>query len=154
MSNAFFVPFNFQPVNTGRGNESSTYTVPSGKYARVTITLNIRAWMEELDNSLSPFQVNTSDDQRTLTIFMDEGEVLDFTTSLPTTDYPAAGSPTQLEDEAIFSITADIDGNAIAKAWAQVNFMVYSGGTITSSSIKPRGDAEAYFRYEEYNKIS
>ena len=35
MSAPYIIPFNHQPVNTGR--TTSTYTVPSGKYARVHV---------------------------------------------------------------------------------------------------------------------
>lgn len=153
MANSFFVPFNNQPVNTGRGSDSNSYTVPSGKFARVTITLCARAYVNNMpDVGGGVASIACGEDSTTLVIYMDEAEVLDFTAS------NASGSNGNGNDTANVNahsqISADIGGSPIARVFAQANAYARITSGAFGSDWTISGDTEAYFRYEEYNKIS
>jgi hypothetical protein len=77
MAAPFFVPFNFQPISIQRG--SGTYTVPAGKYARVTINLSVFC----TPGILNPGTFfNAGNQSENADIFLKSGDSLAFTQSL------------------------------------------------------------------------
>jgi len=152
MGNAFFVPFNFQPVNTGAGNEGSTYTVPSGKYARVTITMCVSAYARNafLAAQSESADSNSTSNAVTLTIFMDDGEALTFSATAANTSDTGGSGNFSISDDSV--ISARVDGVDISQI--RCHAAIHGFTSAGTHSVYIDGTAEANFRYEEYNKIS
>jgi hypothetical protein len=153
MANAFFVPFNFQPVNTGAGNESSTYTVPAGKYARVTVTLCVSAYagsQSVINNSNDHIDSNSNSNSTSFEIFMNEGEALTFSASPANANDNTGYRTFTLADESL--ISARIDGTEFSVLRCHAAIQGYQSAS--THNIYVYGTADAAFRYEEYNKIS
>lgn len=150
MANAFFVPHNNQPVNTGRGDHGDTYTVPSGKFARVTITMMVTAYVNlQTEQSTNGIGSTADSSTETIVIYMDESEVLSFTTSSASASVNSSGNYSISDTGTVY---ARIGGSNIAGCIAAASACGNTGGNANNSSIT--GTSEAYFRYEEYNKIS
>lgn len=143
MSAPFIIPFNFQPVNTGAS--SSTYTVPLGKYARITATLTTTAYPSSLD--LVTGQVYHSvgnSNTTTFSIWLKSGDAVSVSNT--------AASRTSSVTDTITGISTallKINSNTVASCSSAASF--------GSSSAFPKviaGTSVVNYFYEEYNEIS
>jgi len=78
MGSPMIIPFNFQPVNTVVGTTAS-YTVPAGKYAKVSITASASSRLAPGSGSSSQYSINTlsaSSNSDTKDIMLKSGDVL------------------------------------------------------------------------------
>ena len=143
-------PFNFHPVNTGRGTQASSYTVPAGKYARVIITLSVTAYFTNASSGGSAADVlSHSDGSETVSFetYMTAGEQLTFSATAASASDTVGSGLFNVNDGSV--VTALIDGSSMAAAKCRAGAFGYLGtGT---HNLTLTGTAEAYFRYEEHN---
>lgn len=101
MSAPFFVPFNFQPISIQRG--SGTYTVPAGKYARVSVNLSVFC----TPGFVSPtVMVNPGVKSENVDIFLKSGDSLTFTQTLS-----AASVNPSTAGNLVNTLSANINGS-------------------------------------------
>lgn len=149
MSAPYIIPFNHQPVNTGSG--SSTYTVPSGKYARLRYTCNAQAWTMVTGGTSGNVTGTTSSstDSCNGDIWLKAGDAITVSLSNPSGSVGPAASGTITA-----TATAAILLNASIFARASCTSAMSWIGLGASTSMQKDGTTSVYFSYEEYNIIS
>jgi len=124
MANNFLNPFNFNPVNVD--SDSSTYTVPTGKYAHATITLSVTAEGHISDVGGTTVGSNTSSgssNSAVIQVWLMDGDAL-----------------TKATVDANASDTSDAGGNDSAIAVDDSEARVLLNATVISE-VKARGSA-------------
>jgi hypothetical protein len=119
------IPFNHMPVSTVVG-ASGTYTVPSGKYAQVTISMSISMFIYPSSFNGTYFviisaigQPTPSGGEKTLQMMLRQGDVLSFSASSASTK----------------TITADQNGNFNTRGWiSQATITAYVNSVAVSSA--------------------
>ena len=144
MSAPYIIPFNHQPILTGAS--SSTYTVPSGKYARVTATLTCAAWVSARSavNGSTGYSEGASSQSTTITIWLKAADAITVSNT--------NASGTSASSSLVTSVsTASILVNAatVSSISTPVSATATAGNTVTLS-----GSASVNYIYEEYNVIS
>jgi len=127
MASTYFIPFNHEPVSIGTGTTS--YTVPTGKYARVSISVSGVATTYSTTASQT-YAVSTNFNE-TLELWLRPGAVVAVTLTNAT-----GGAPTT---------KANIQINSVAAA--EFFCRVPDIGTMSASSF-------SYIYAEEYNEIT
>lgn len=141
MSAPYIIPFNQQPVNTGAG--SSTYTVPSGKYARLTYNLYAVATVTCSIATNSPVNLSNSDNLSG-SVWLKAGDAITVGTSVPS---GTSGSGAGISGSASASILLN------ATTFAQAIAGISSSG-VTAATLTLGGSTGSLFMYEEYNAIT
>lgn len=164
MSDAF-IPFNHQPVSVGRS--TGTYTVPSGKYARVTVSAYVSA-RTSANSSGSGFTIssyNTHGDthNEVFHYWLSAGDSITFSGSSASGNATAAipggaGLAYTSTAHADTTLSVDVNGNSSASLLARaiVNISVTNGGAAPINFVFASfgGSFSCTFFYEEYNVIS
>ena len=152
MANAFYIPFNNEPVNTGRGNESDTYTVPSGKYARVIASVSVKAYpLASADvGATGVYSGAAVADSGNIVLYLDEGEELSFDTQAASANGSSAAS-SFVQASSFARVVVD-SSNMFEVQVTAYNYLRNSAGTNVQAQVG--GAISGFFRYEEYNKIS
>lgn len=152
MSAPYIIPFNNQPVTTGAG--TATYTVPSGKYARVTITLNTAIYFSASSATTVanfPPSGNTACDTVVISIWAKTGDAISFAANSPGATSSAGATAAVAYLTSTSTMTALLNGTAFAKASATATFITSNSA---SSTVTSEGAGSATYYYEEYNVIS
>ena len=147
MAAPYIIPFNFQPANTGTVLNGS-YTVPSGKYARVIINLSAMARISAATSDSDGGEyvaISSNSDSSTIEVWAVAAEA--FTTSTSS----ASGGP-GASTHSISTASVSIGGTQLAIARAAASGIIGGGGADDNVTIS--GAASASMRYEEYNVIS
>lgn len=147
------LPFNNQPASQDFGNEGSSYTPPSGKYARVVVTMNVSASgiinqpgavTDGTDN------ISASSNASTATYWIEFGETIAATATIPSAT-GTAGAAFSVNDAA--NLTVTIGGNQVAALSARATASGdSSSGSGTIATIV--GDANVDFAVHEYNELT
>lgn len=152
MTSRTIFPFDFSPVNTV-GN-SSSYTVPSGKYAKATITLDVSAYVSNITGGAVgayDTSINNDSNSATIEVWLDEGDALTKTTSVASGTDTASSSPfvSFLSDKS--TATVNVNGSSIAEVNASATGTAASNST---TSVTISGDANVRWFIQEYNKLT
>lgn len=165
------VPFNFQPVNTGRS--TTTYTVPAGRYSRVIINIGLTA-SSNLANATAASQavaqggsigINSDTCSESIELWLKAGDVLSFTTTVAsgsaTWTLSSMSSGVMYTDSTSASSSATINLNAAslatfyATAQAVFSMVATSVGSATSGTYATfSGTSTVVITYAEFNVIS
>lgn len=143
MSSPYIMPFNNMPANTGAG--STTYTVPAGKYARVTISIEA-AFNIELTSQQITYPTISCQSQ-IFTVWMRAGDVLSGSLTGATAGTVSANSHFSRSSGANALINSSVIGTTVAI------FNGYNtGGSTATVSVTNRNNF--FYWYEEFNVIS
>jgi hypothetical protein len=163
----FFIPFNHQPSLVNR--TTGTYTVPAGKYARVTANYSISA--QAIINGNTGFRVDAystaanGDVQNGSPFFLlKAGDAISFTSSgaSGTATCPAGsgtntGQAHSTSSDTTLTISINSSTAAIfrARAYASISIYRQEGGSLTAIGYATfSSSVSCTFVYEEYNVIS
>lgn len=158
----FIIPFNNNPVSTSRGT-TATYTVPTGKYARVTISVDFSFTLaysagsggaaSALGNSQTAYCANFD-------VWMRAGETLVLAAGNTTGSFSQVNNSGATQTQ-IFSING-IAGTTVTVSgvlWKTFQSRAYFSGTMSvqnlqtgSASVTPTANFGWYA--QEYNVIS
>lgn len=143
MAAPFIIPFNYQPVNSGNIANAS-YTVPSGKYARIVATLTTTMSLA----GSSSTQGGNGSDSCIVEYWLRAGEVVTVTQTLNNFSTSTGNTCTS----AVAVAALNINGTTVARSNASgVGYNTNSGaGFIVSLT----GTANVNYRYEEFFIIS
>lgn len=152
MAAPYIIPFNFQPVSTSSG--SGTYTVPAGKYARITVTLNASVFMSSGSATTIgnfPSQGSSISDSVVIDVWAKAGDAISFTSSVPSST-SAAGTPSAVGFvSGTCTSSANLNGVAFGRARASTTL---TSSNSASSTVTVTGSVDALYYAEEYNVIS
>lgn len=167
MSTTIFIPFNGDPSTTG---QVTSYTVPSGKYAKVTVHLQASAITKPTYNVTAgsittwahrALECGNQSLSDVYTIILAEGDVLTGTTSAASATHsasPATGNYVHFDTGFQTSTTTiTINGNTVAqlvaKSFLYMNVDVSAAGA-TLDYATTTGTSFFKISYDEYNKIT
>lgn len=152
-------PFNHQPVATVQ-DSSTSYTVPSGKYARATITLNVNAYVttQTTNNNSDRFFYQQDSNSATISVWLAEGDVLSKSTSAASDSLTTVTSINTHDDgsvQSVASVSVNNGGGAvkISEIRARCTALIQSGDT-TVDSLTISGNADVNWHIEEYNELT
>lgn len=147
MSAPYIIPFNHWPSATSEGS-SSTYTVPTSKYARVTISL-----IASFSIAVSAASNGASVQQpvpicQVVSLWLRAGDVL-----VTSTTGTGAGGSVASNTYAAYSSSAlaTVNASAVASVSAIGGYNNGTGGSFTTTLTNSNA---AYYHVEEYNVIS
>lgn len=157
---SLFIPFNHNPVDNKE--TTASYTVPSGKYAIVSVTLSVSAYgtVEEsgTGGALSEnAAVSSASDSTTVTLRLKTGEVLTKTenaaSDTESTSGSAAGKATASATSTAAALVnsvevAEIDAAAFAYGYDA------NGGAGIHLTATVSGTAKVHWHIAEYNNIT
>lgn len=150
---AYIIPFNHQPVATG--SQSTTYTVPSGKYSRVVVTLNAAVFMSASTSAAVanfPPSGGSQNDSVVVEIWAKAGDAISFTSSIPSAASSNSSGATDVKYlNGVTTSIAQLNGTAFAKARAAVTLITTNA---SGSQVTIGGSVDGNLYYEEYNVIS
>ena len=161
MSAAFVIPFNHQPASTGVA--ASTYTVPSGFYARVIVNvgLSASAALTNLSSTelLQAYGVNPGNSNNSVELWLKAGDVVAVSaTNASGTATVTAAAGNKYTDSKNASTTATITKNVttIATFYATSSAYISAtfGGAGSLSSATFSGSSTVAISYEEFANIS
>ena len=152
MSAPYIIPFNFQPVSTGAS--TSTYTVPSGKYARVVISLSSEIGVQTTANPSGAPVVGES-------FFTDGSNSISKEFWLKATDSVSlsttsgsgtitSGTNAQVQKSSCVA-SATINGTSVLVSRSTASALMQTAAAYIASFV---GNPSASVYYEEYNVIS
>lgn len=143
MSAPYIIPFNFQPIATGTVLNGS-YTVPSGKYARVLINCHAMARISAAtaDGTIA---LSSNADSVVAEFWLKAGD------AITTVATGATGGPS-FSVHSFSQSTASINGVQCLIALAPVSGT--NDGTVPGNTLTISGSAGVSIRYEEFNQIS
>lgn len=151
MSAPYIIPFNFQPVNTGAS--TSGYTVPAGKYARVTISLQTEISVSTTANPSGAPSTDslftTGQDSSIATFWLKTGDVVSMTSTSGSGSI-TIGSGSQVQRSSCYA-AASINGTTVltSRSVSSAMFQATAGYTAAFSGSPSTG-----LFYEEFNQIS
>jgi len=153
--NSIIVPWNHEPITTVQGATADSYTVPAGKYSRVSIIMAVYASGAVLIASPTTATIaNATNDSLAVekVVWMKAGQELTFTTEIVNTTplVTTAGQIQTLTDNS--KVTALIDSNEIAVV--EVVGSATGGDSTNTASLSISGSATARFTVEEYNILT
>jgi hypothetical protein len=137
MSAPFFAPFNFQPASYQQGT-TGTYTVPAGKYARVTINASMGHTLALTNASaggvwtLKFLSTNSTNDSFDIWLYSGQTLALAAANSNGTLTVTASGSIVNDADGEINS-TAGVSVTVDSVAWR--NIQCYSSALATCTVV-------------------
>ena len=161
MSAPYIIPFNHQPMNVVSG--SGSYTVPSGKYARVCVTLGSAISLGVLTGSATAFSgativATSANNQVVIDVYLKAGDVLSFSTT-------SAASYSVLTSGGASSAT--FYPNTTASSLVSINSVIFSsaisnlsgivqvsGSSNSTMGFTPSANNIGYYISQEYNVIS
>lgn len=172
MSAPYIIPFNHQPVATGI--QENSYTVPSGKYARVTIPICLVAYCVGDNLNAGPGTANltsisTFSDSKNerFEIWLKAGDQITTETILAsgnaTYSFSWTGATSgNRTDNSVGTTYSNIRINsvllaqylAVAQASVSITFNEASSGSASGTYASFSGSGTAKIFYEEYNQIS
>jgi hypothetical protein len=144
MSAPYIIPFNHQPAATYQGTGAGTlYTVPSGKYARVTLTAFASFTLATGGGDTMQPNGNTN----SISLWIKTGDVVGAT---------IANSSGGNVNNATFqgyntNASGSINGTVVVRSTANGHFYNNSGGII---NVTLTNQNDFYYHVEEYNVIS
>lgn len=165
MSAPFFIPFNFQPVNTGRS--STTYTVPAGFYAQVQINLaayaNATLANTDVQGLFTPINYNSDSesDSRNISLFLKAGDVITFNSSVASgtgnVSWSSVNDVRMASASAVSIITARLNGQDIATIYATASGVLSMDAISAAGSfnfVNFSGAVSGFVQYSEYAIIT
>jgi hypothetical protein len=147
MSAPFFIPFNNKPASVGSG---TSYTVPAGKYARVTYNMAVNArgvltlGVPEIVTNIS------SSDSLNGVIWLNPGDAITAIKTAATGTTSIIGTPAY--STLLYSTstaTVRVNGTDIAQIFAPTSIQFNGTGT-----TQLEGESVVNFHWEEFNVIS
>lgn len=155
MSNAFFIPRGIAPNNVSNGDETGTYTVPSGYEAIVTVTMNVIAYANVTGNPAAitaPHGIcGATSNSASIVFRMDEGEDLSFTSS--PASYNSGGSIlSNFSTTQSSTISAEIDLTTYHEI--KCTLAIWAEGVSNTANAIISGEAVATWRAEEFLKYT
>lgn len=155
---SIFIPFAHEPESTVQ-DSSTSYTVPTGYYARATITMNVAAYVSAFsaNNYQNRAIIDQSSDSVSLSIWLAEGDVLSKTTSAAS-DTVTTGASANASDigspESQASVSVDNGGGATVIALISCRCTAIAQTSSGADSMTISGDADVNWHIEKYPKIS
>ncbi len=147
------VPFNFQPANDDFGNDGTSYTVPAGFYAEVSVCASVSCtgFIDGPTNVTAGTGVTTANSNTHSGIYrLKEGDTISVTQT-NTTATATAGSDFALQDAA--QVTISINGNKVADVRAIATVSGQSAGGF-GQVASVRGGVDVDFAVAEFNELS
>lgn len=149
MSAPFFVPFNFQPTSIQRG--SGTYTVPAGKYARVTISVTGEAYGIISAPYPSENVVSNGSFCESVDIFLKSGDVL--TVSQSNASATGSTAPTS-SATAITTVNLSINSTIFAVFTCRGYAYSVTSGSPNNATSSVSGSSSVNWIAQEFNEIT
>lgn len=156
MASIVHIPFNFAPVSIQSG--SGTYTVPSGKYARVEISATAKAFLDSISfasNSVLFMSTSGGHAEKSIELWLKSGDVITTSASLASGSLQtvSSGGFDYDQDKFTTTLTILVNGVAFAKVSATLSAAV---GVDTSADLTfpISGSTEYNYIASEYNNIS
>ncbi len=153
MSAIISIPFNHQPVNTGAG--SGTYTVPAGKYARLTFNCVAEAYLT-LSNSTGLNLTNGNSAESNVsngTVYLKSGDIISTSTSGASGSYTRTTAGTEPANAVGISQGAILlNGTVFNRVYARVSSMFTAQSS--QPTVTANGSASVSYFYEEFTNIS
>jgi hypothetical protein len=159
MANNFFIPFDNRPASTQQG--SGTYTVPSGKFARLKISLDVTAYFDEADwttvvSGGDVYDYKPGRESEKFELWLNSGDVVTFSnTAASDSNLNNTGSPqiASLAGESSCTVSVNTGGGAsiVASVRCRGEIFINQKNTTTANI---GGTAVSYWHAEEYNEIS
>lgn len=154
-----FVPFDHRPSATGQS--STSYTVASGKYARVVLSYSVVVTAATGDttgtvSSIAAYNTNPQSCTGTLELWLKAADALTVSTSIASTSATlvAAGAGYYWDTTSDSStVTVSVNATAIAlfKATGTISMAANFAGASTISMGVFTGAADYRIHYEEYD---
>jgi len=158
MANSFLIPPNLDPASTAQ--TAASYTVPSGKFAIVTVTLNAYAGPDAEANISAgaagiSYGGESDSNSTSFQLYLAAGQSL---TKSETVASASASSTTSANSETVTAVSTStasisIDGTVVATVAAR-GMSSYSGtGDAVIRTVNVSGGATAQWHAAEYNSI-
>lgn len=151
MASIVHIPFNFAPINTG--STTSTYTVPSGKYARVLFSITSRTWIVPSTGNTDP-NANCSD-SNTVTgdIWLMSGDVVAMSSTIASGTFTnPSGAGATISATGSSSTRLTVNSSEASRVESMVSFLFLSASSTPAVSLD--GSASMSIFFQEYNNIS
>jgi hypothetical protein len=161
MSTPYIIPFNFQPVNVVSAS-SGSYTVPSGKYAKVTVVLSSQMAFSSLSGTATAVTntniFSSESGHVVVDLYLKAGDVLSFSSSsgsgasVTTSGGNTSGSFVLSTSS---SQSALVNSNTAAVARGYIGGFISVQGTANSAMGVNVGTNNGFsYTAQEYNVIS
>lgn len=159
MAAPFIIPFNFQPTSTNRGT-TATYTVPAGKYAKITVLMDhdfeLAATVTSPQNSIPTTSQSKSIRSKNIETWLSSGSTLVVATTNTNGSATRSNNNTFEAANATGTIATTVTINGVA--WITIT----SKGNITICGYNATGSygvtatcfSSSGWIAEEYNIIS
>jgi len=154
---SLLIPFDFNPVNIDERTGDTSYTVPAGKYAIVTVTMRAHAAVH-LIASVSTSATITGDtqnvaDSQSLEIRLSSGAVLDATHSSSNVSTATSTAGTCVSESSSSVVSVTVDAVEIAALSVQADGWNHCTGTGTRT-LYGTGSADCRWQIAEYNNVT
>lgn len=156
----YFVPFNHMPVNSGQSN--TTYTVPIGYYARVSVSVIVNAFALATNTAITAsgfsYAANSDTSNQSFEFWIEPGMEIAFSTSHAsgTASVTSGGSGNYLDaSSGSSSVFVTIDGDIVGTvtATASASFAGTYASPATDNYASFSGSSSCVFYYEEYPMV-
>lgn len=156
MSEVTFVPFNNIPTLTDYGNTGRSYTCPSGKGARVVVTLSASAYGSLNDNTNGSQNSQSTSDSNAVSfeVWIKAADTIATSNSAANNagnDNSGVGVHEYQSGTSTASCT--LNGNTISSVSASVRFQYFNAGAL-ATAWDIDGTVSAKFHVAEYNVVS
>lgn len=145
-----FIPFDNNPISTSQGDLSSSYTVPAGKFARVTVSISLRAGIVP-SVSVTGNGNQYCNDNVSFDFWLKSGDVLTKTNTFSSAGPVSITSATYFTSDSTSKIEIKSNSNTISSHAITASF----NGTPSSNGNYSRvADGITTYYAQEYNNIT
>jgi len=148
-----FIPFDNNPISTAQGDLSSSYTVPAGKFAKVTVSISLRA-------GIIPSVAMTSgtvtgnqycNDNVSFDFWLKSGDVLTKTNTFSSAGPVSITSATYFTSDSTSKIEIKSNSNTISSHAITASF---NGTPSANGNYSRVSDGITTYYAQEYNNIT